>query len=204
MQNMYSIRKKFPANTNTIRFEKITRIRIRIIFGLKNYPNTNNIRFEKITRIRIRIIFGFKKSAEYEYEYEYKNSASSIQIIFEYRIIRSPLFTSSTDVPTFSSSYFLLRDLWFECAMPPVLVILESRSCSSHLEDCWQCSASATLSFCLLVEPDLESLLLGGDLEFLFTIFLVLLIVLRDLELLLGEFDLWFLLVERDPKLLVM
>ena len=70
-----NIRKKFPANTNTntniIRFEKITRIRIRIIFGLKNYPNTNtnNIRFEKITRIRIRIIFGFKKSPEYEYEY---------------------------------------------------------------------------------------------------------------------------------------
>jgi hypothetical protein len=37
-QNMYSIRKKFPANTNTIRFEKITRIRIRIIFGLKKLP----------------------------------------------------------------------------------------------------------------------------------------------------------------------
>ena len=65
-QNMYSIRKKFPANTNT-----------------------NTIRFEKITRIRIRIIFGFKKSPEYEYEYQY--SASSIRIIFEYRIIRSPL-----------------------------------------------------------------------------------------------------------------
>ena len=86
-----NIRKKFPANTNMniIRFEKITRIRI--IFGLKNYPNTNtnNIRFEKITRIRIRIIFGFKKSPEYEYEYKY--SASSIRMIFEYRIIRSPL-----------------------------------------------------------------------------------------------------------------
>ena len=93
-----NIRKKFPANTNTniIRFEKITRIRIRIIFGLKNYPNTNtnNIRFEKITRIRIRIIFGFKKSPEYEYEYKY--SASSILIIFEYRIIRSPLGTMRT------------------------------------------------------------------------------------------------------------
>ena len=66
-----NIRKKFPANTNTniIRFQKTTRIRIRIIFGLKNYPNTNtnNIRFEKVTRIRIRIIFGFKKSPEYEY-----------------------------------------------------------------------------------------------------------------------------------------
>ena len=44
-QNMYSIRKKFPANTNT-----------------------NTIRFEKITRIRIRIIFGLKKLPEYEYE----------------------------------------------------------------------------------------------------------------------------------------
>ena len=61
-----NIRKKFPANTNT-----------------------NIIRFEKITRIRIRIIFGFKKSPEYEYEYKY--SVSSIRIIFEYRIIRSPL-----------------------------------------------------------------------------------------------------------------
>ena len=53
---------------------KITRIRIRILFGLKNSPeyeyeyysvwknhpntNTNIIRFEKITRIRIRILFG--------------------------------------------------------------------------------------------------------------------------------------------------
>ena len=51
-----NIRKKFPANTNT-----------------------NIIRFEKITRIRIRIIFGFKKSPEYEYEYKY--SASSIRVI---------------------------------------------------------------------------------------------------------------------------
>ena len=41
-----NIRKKFPGNRNT-----------------------NIIRFEKITRIRIRIIFGFKKSPEYEYEY---------------------------------------------------------------------------------------------------------------------------------------
>ena len=31
--------------------------------------NTNTIRVEQITRIRIRILFGFKKSSEYEYEY---------------------------------------------------------------------------------------------------------------------------------------
>ena len=35
------------------------------------HPNTytNIIRFEKITRIRIRILFGLKKATEYEYEY---------------------------------------------------------------------------------------------------------------------------------------
>ena len=37
----------------------------------KIHPNTNTniIRFEKITRIRIRILFGLKRSPEYEYEY---------------------------------------------------------------------------------------------------------------------------------------
>ena len=37
----------------------------------KIHPNTNMniIRFEKITRIRIRILFGLKISIEYEYEY---------------------------------------------------------------------------------------------------------------------------------------
>ena len=50
------------------------------MFGLKNYSNTNtnNIRYKKVTRIRIRIlVFG-----------------SSIRIIFEYRIICSPLSRS--------------------------------------------------------------------------------------------------------------
>ena len=75
------MRKKFPlnTNTNTIRFQKISRIRIRILFGLKksteyeyeyysvwkNQPNTNTntIRFEKINRIRIRIpVFGLNYS----------------------------------------------------------------------------------------------------------------------------------------------
>ena len=79
------------TGTNIIRFEKTTRIRIRILFGLKkspkykyeyysvwrNHPNTNTniIRFENINRIRIRIFW-------------YSNI---IRIIFEYRIIRSPL-----------------------------------------------------------------------------------------------------------------
>ena len=62
-------------NTNIIRFEKITRIQIRILFGLKNHPYTNIIWFENIDRIRIRIFW-------------YSNI---IRIIFEYRIIRSPL-----------------------------------------------------------------------------------------------------------------
>ena len=92
-------------NTNNIRFWKITRIRIRILFGfekspeceyeynfvLNNHPNTNTniIWFWKITRIRIRILFGLKISSEYEYEYHYL--VSTIRILFEYRIIRSPL-----------------------------------------------------------------------------------------------------------------
>ena len=79
------------TNTNIIRVPKNDWIRIRILFGLKkspeyeykyysvwkNHPNTNTniIRFEKITRIRIRIFW-------------YSNI---IRIIFEYRIIRSPL-----------------------------------------------------------------------------------------------------------------
>ena len=121
-QNMYSIRKKFPANTNTIRFEKITRIQIRIIFGLKNYPNmnTNNIRFEKIIRIRIRIIFGFKKSPKYEYEYKY--SASSIQKIFLYRIIRSPLSTRWK----WTGVFYILHNMYFH--------ILEE--CMTELNSC--------------------------------------------------------------------
>ena len=76
---MDSIQKQSPANTNTIRFEKISRIRIRILFGFKKsleyeyeyysvsekHPNTNTntTRFEKITRIRIRIlVFGLNYS----------------------------------------------------------------------------------------------------------------------------------------------
>ena len=102
----YSVLKNRPnTNTNIIQFENINRIWIRILFGLKilteyeyeyysvwkNWPNTNTniIRFENINRIQIRILFGLQKSPEYEYEYQY--SASTIRIIFEYRIIRSPL-----------------------------------------------------------------------------------------------------------------
>ena len=46
---------------NIIWSEKINLIQISL--GLKNHPNTNTniIRFEKITRIRIRILFGLKK-----------------------------------------------------------------------------------------------------------------------------------------------
>ena len=54
---------------NIIWSEKINLIQI--LLGLKNHPNTNTniIRFEKITQIRIRILFGLKISTEYEYEY---------------------------------------------------------------------------------------------------------------------------------------
>ena len=101
---------------NIIWSEKINLIQI--LLGLKNHPNTNTniIRFENITRIRIRILFGLKKSPEYEYEYysvckNHPNTNTNIirfenidriririfwysniiRIIFEYRIIRSPL-----------------------------------------------------------------------------------------------------------------
>ena len=68
-----TFKKWLNTNTNIIRFEKIDRIRIRILFGLKketeyeykyysllkNRPNTNTniIWLEKITRIRI-LVFG--------------------------------------------------------------------------------------------------------------------------------------------------
>ena len=75
----------------TIRFSNLNRIRIRILFGFGKSCEYEYeyIRFWKIIRIRIRILFGLKISAEYEYEYHY--SVSTIRILFEYRIIRSPL-----------------------------------------------------------------------------------------------------------------
>ena len=74
-------------------FQTSTEYEYEYYSGLGNHANTNtnNIRFWKIIRIWIRIIFGLKISAEYEYEYHY--SVSTIGILFEYRIIRSPLFT---------------------------------------------------------------------------------------------------------------
>ena len=67
-----------PINTNT------NNIR------LKNNPNTNIIQFEKITRIRIRILFGLRKSPEYEYEYYsiWKYRPNKIRIFWYSNIIR--------------------------------------------------------------------------------------------------------------------
>ena len=72
-------------------FQTSTEYEYEYYSGLGNdaNTNTNSIRFLKIIRIRIRIVFGLKISAEYEYEYHY--SVSTIRILFEYRIIRSPL-----------------------------------------------------------------------------------------------------------------
>ena len=72
-------------------FQTSTEYEYEYYSGLGNHANTNtnSIRFWKIIRIRIRIVFGLKISAEYEYEYHY--SVSTIRILFEYRIIRSPL-----------------------------------------------------------------------------------------------------------------
>ena len=65
-QNMYSISKKIPFG-----LRKSSEYKYKWYLVWENCPNTNtnNIRFEKIARIRIRIIFGFKKSPEYKYEY---------------------------------------------------------------------------------------------------------------------------------------
>ena len=51
---------------NIIWSEKINLIQI--LLGLKNHLNTNT-NIKKITRIRIRILFGLKILTEYEYEY---------------------------------------------------------------------------------------------------------------------------------------
>ena len=83
---------------HTIRFSNFNRIRIRILFGFgkSGEYEYEYIRFWKIIRIRIRIVFGLKISAEYEYEYHY--SVSTIRILFEYRIIRSPLTCHPWDI----------------------------------------------------------------------------------------------------------
>ena len=59
-QNINGIQKKIP---NEYEYEYYS--------VWKNHPNTNpnTIRFEKITQIRIWILFGLKKLPEYEYEY---------------------------------------------------------------------------------------------------------------------------------------
>ena len=59
---------KNQPNTNIIRSEKSPKYEYEYYSVWKIHPNTNTniIRFEKITRIRIRILFGLKKSPEYE------------------------------------------------------------------------------------------------------------------------------------------
>ena len=51
--------------------KKLTEYKYEYYSVWKYWPNTNTniIRFEKIDRIRIRILFGLKISTEYEYEY---------------------------------------------------------------------------------------------------------------------------------------
>ena len=67
----------------------------------KKWPNTNTniIRFEKITRIRIRILFGLKKSPEYEYEYysvwKYQPNTNTNILVFEY-------YSNNIRIPNYS------------------------------------------------------------------------------------------------------
>ena len=92
-----------PPNTNTIRFENINRIRIRIYSVWKFKPNTNTN------------IFGLKILTEYEYEYysvfekhriiRYSNIfVPNYSNTFEYRIIRSPLVQLYTCTCTCNTS----------------------------------------------------------------------------------------------------
>ena len=95
----------------TFRFSNLNRIRTRILFGfgksceyeyeyysgLENHPNTNTniFGFKKSSfRIRIRIVFCLKMSAKYEHHY----SVSTIQILFKYQIMRSPLLVNFADL----------------------------------------------------------------------------------------------------------
>ena len=90
------------VNTNTIIIgvHKFDRIRIQsneILFVfLQPNTKTNNIQFWKITRIRI--LFGFEKSPKYLYEYHFL--VSTIWILFEYRIICSPLSQDTCTIQT--------------------------------------------------------------------------------------------------------
>ena len=76
--NLYYSVSKLQQNTNMKNNQvwNIMRIRIHICSVFKIHPNT------------IRIIFGLNISAKYEYHY----SVQTIWILFEYWIIRSPLF----------------------------------------------------------------------------------------------------------------
>ena len=81
------------SEIDTIWFPNFDRIQIIIGFRKSCEYKYKYIRFSKIIRIQIQILFGFKMSAEYKYEYHC--SQSNIQILFEYRINRSPLRQNS-------------------------------------------------------------------------------------------------------------
>ena len=103
---------------NIIWSEKINLIQI--LLGLKNHPNTNTniIRFEKITRIRIRILFGLKKSPEYEYEYysvwKYQPNTNTNILVFEYysNNIRIPNYSLTSVVHLYGEQ--ILSENWFK------------------------------------------------------------------------------------------
>ena len=65
---------------------------------LQPNTNTNNIRFWKITRIRIRVLFGFEKLPEYEYYLVLKNHPNTNTNI----TIRSQLFEYYSNTELFA------------------------------------------------------------------------------------------------------
>ena len=74
----------------SVEFDKCRIRGERIVFWWPN-TNTNIIRFEKINRIQMQILFGLKKSTEYEYKYYlvWKNQPN-----MNTNIIRSPLLSN--------------------------------------------------------------------------------------------------------------
>ena len=92
---------KNQPNTNIIRSEKSPEYEYEYYSVWKNHPNTNMniIRFEKITRIRIQILFGLRKSPEYEYEYysiwKYRPNTNTNILVFEY-------YSNNIRIPNYS------------------------------------------------------------------------------------------------------
>ena len=111
---------KNQPNTNIIWSEKSPKYENEYYSVWKNHPNThtNIILFEKITRIWIRILFGLKKSPKYEYEYysvwKYRPNTNTNIFVFEYysNNIRIPNYLLTSGSVIFQGSFVVLHGFW--------------------------------------------------------------------------------------------